>query len=290
MPWMGVAAGVLGGALLGGGGDALSGSKSSSETTPTVTMSPEQQALLKKLLAELSGGGPLTEKSTATPYTGSFAAPLSSLQNTSLAALEQAAMNQVSGGDPTIKAAAKAVQDATSGEPVDINSYFDASVANPTIKQFQDRIIPDLTKRFSGNAAWGSDRMLAERQATEDLGKTLASSRSTMSYQALSDAKNRALTAASFAPAIAGAPTDILTKTLTAGAVPQQTVQTDLAGQYAEFVRQQQGKTEKMNQILSALGLKPFENITTVTPGQPGFLQGAASGVGSALTSYFLKK
>ena len=262
--------------------DAIFGTKSEANTTQQPTMTAEQQKLLKSLVDQFNAGGNPLEQTAATPYTGKLTAPTSGLQNLSLAALEQQAMN-LTGPDSVMTAAGDAVKRGASGTAANIDKYFTESVQDPLLKAFEERVLPDVTRRFAGSAAFGSDRKTAERQTTEDLMKTLTASRSDIAFKADEAAKNRQLTAAGIAPSLAGAPTNILSSILAAGAIPQITEQADLTAQYQEFLRQQQGQKDRLNQMLAALGLKPFENITTVTPGSAGLLQGLSSGAGAFL-------
>lgn len=284
MAWM-MPAAMVASSMLGGG------SESEANNVPTETMTPEQRALLTKLLAELDAGGPLLDQTQATSYTEDLTAKTSGLENLSLSALEQQVMNLV---DP--KSLGNTAKDTVKGvmnSPFDVNSFndmFNKSVSDPTTRDFAERVMPELTRRFRGNATFGSDRMNVERQTAEDLGRTLTWQRAKASFDTQEAGKNRQLQAASLTPALEKSGMDTLMAALTAGSVPRGVAQSDLTAKYNEFIRQQSGKKDQQALILAALGLKPFENITTVTPGQPGFIQGMAPGIGSAAASYFLNK
>jgi hypothetical protein len=221
-----------------------------------------------------------------------MAPDLSSLERTSLAALEQAAMQAVSpGGDPTLTKARGAVERGTEADQFDqegFDRFFGEAIAAPMLDMFKTEVLPELTRRFSGSAAFGSDRLKSEQQATQNLGKTLTSTRADLLFKTQEAGKNRALQAASLAPGLVGAGTDKLLSLLAAGGVPRGVEATKLSASYQEFLRQQESKSKAYDRALALLGISPIENTTVVKPGQPGLLQGLAPGIGMALGTKFL--
>lgn len=81
------------------------------------------------------------------------------------------------------------------------------------------------------------------------------------------------------APAIPGADTaSILSTTLAGGAVPQTTQQTQLTGQYQDFLNQI-NQANTLRQLLAGFGTTPTQSTNAVgTGGQTGLLQGLATG------------
>ena len=69
---------------MGGLSDFLFGSKPKTVTNTLPTILPEQEALLKQLLATLTPGG-----STTVPYTGQFTAPTTPTENAGLTVLDR---------------------------------------------------------------------------------------------------------------------------------------------------------------------------------------------------------
>lgn len=255
------------------------------------TLTPAQRALLDNLIAGSRSNPDIAAVNRGTqPYKGQLAPDLSGLEKTSLAALEQLAMNAASpGGDSTLQAARGAVERAATGDEAfnmeEFDRFFGESVAAPMLDMFKREVLPELTRRFSGNAAFGSDRREQELLATQDLGKTLTSERAGAAFKTKEAAKDRALTAAGIAPSLTGAQTQQLLSLLAGGGVEREAEGAKLSAAYNEFLRQEESKTKAFDRALATLGIRPFENVTTVDPGQPGLLQSLAPGVGMGLGS-----
>lgn len=247
-------------------------------------LTPQQQTLLKQLIGQASG----MARSDPRAFTGKMAPDLSGLERTSLAALEELAMQSLApGGDKTIQSAKGAVERAANAdETFDLEGFdrmFGESVAAPMLDIFKREVLPELTRRFSGNAAFGSDRREQELLATQDLGKSLTGSRADMLFKTKESAKDRALTAAGLAPGLVRGQTDQLLSLLMGGGVEREAEGAKLSADYNEFVRQQDARARAFDQALSTLGIRSFENITTVDPGKPGLLSGLAPGIGMGL-------
>lgn len=267
------AVGVIGTSLLSDKG----GSSPSASSMPSMT--PEQQAALAQLLQKLTG-----RDSATTPYGRQLSASMTPGQDRSLAALEELSMNSVR----DMGRAKDTLNSAMSDTGADTTDLFTKSVENPARRSFELNTMPDIGRRFKGNAIFGDDARLAERNAANDLERNLAGSRSQMVYAAQQAAKDRALKAAGMLPGMDQASVDILGKLFAAQLLPQQTQQSALDRLYQEFVRGQTGEQTNVSQILAALGLQPLN--TVVTPGQPGFGTAAAPGIGSAFTQYALNR
>ena len=254
-------------------GELAFGSKGSSETTPTNLMTPEQLAKLKELLAQLQVGG-----SAGSAYGGQLTADPNAVQGASLAALEQSAMNAVTPGSEG-DVSTKTLTEIMNAGPADIQ----ASVVDPTMQNFIQEILPAISGRFSGMSGFGSDKMLQEGIAAGNVATGIASERA----KALDTMQGRKIAAASALPTAQGGWLQNILNMQAGGGVAQATAQAPLTNTYNEFLRQQQLKQQLKQQdidnILAALGLKSKENITTVTPGTTGLVQGFAQGVGSGL-------
>lgn len=338
--------GLGGGAALAssGGGNFLTGSPASANTASRSLMTPEQDATLSQLLARLNAGG------NVTPYTGQLNAPKNNvqtgalqgmegvmsnldrntqayqgqlspgnnnLQNVSLTALEQMALGNAS-NNAANQSSVKALTNFTNAGPVDINDYFNSSVQDPMLRDFQSKVLPQLTQRFSGQAGFGSDRMRQEQLVTNDMMNTLANSRTNMAFNAQNQANANKMQAAMALPGVTSAGindmlnmqqggnrqnaidqtmldnqykdflrqlsgntqnANILTALQSGGNIGQAADQQPLTAQYQEFIRQQNGGQSNINNTLQALGVRPFENITTVQGQQNGLLQGLLAGL-----------
>lgn len=278
-----IRAGVTGltGTATGSGG----GGSSSASTAAQPTITPEQQQLLNSLIARLGGSN-----SATTPYTAPLVAGMTPGQRTSLEALEQAALGNSQ--NPNFAQANRTVSEAQTAGPEDFTDYFNKSVQDPALKDFREKILPDVTRRFRGSAGFGSDRMAADRQATDDLTGSLAGQRAKLAYESRESAANRRLQAAGMVPGLQGGETSALVAALNAGGVAQGTEQNRLTANYQEFQRQNAGESQRIQEILAALGVRPFENITTVQQNAPSagrsFLNGVLPGATNAALSYFL--
>lgn len=326
------------------GGNFITGSPASANTASRNLMTPEQDATLSQLLAKLNAGGNIT------PYTGQLNAPKNNvqtgalqgmegvmsnldrntqayqgqlspgnnnLQNVSLTALEQMALGNAS-NNAANQSSIKALTDFTNAGPVDINDYFNSSVQDPMLRDFQNKVLPQLTQRFSGQAGFGSDRMRQEQLVTNDMMNILANSRTNMAFNAQNQANTNKMQAAIALPGVTSAGindmlnmqqggnrqnaidqtmldnqykdflrqlsgntqnANILTALQSGGNIGQAADQQPLTAQYQEFIRQQNGGQNNINNILQALNIRPFENITTVQGQQSGLLQGLLAGL-----------
>lgn len=246
--------------------DFLVGEKSSVHESSRPTRTPEQMQLLTQLIQMFQGG--------VSANGGQVPTDLSSLERTSLAALEELAMKQALGeGDPTMDAARGAVERGTQSDSMNLdefNTFFKGAVEDPMIRSFREEVIPELTRRFSGSAAFGSDRRQAEQQAVGRLGDSLASSRADLLFKTQEAGRDRALTAAGIAPDLNRLldnkmSSEILLSLLSGGSVPRTARQSNL------------------DRALAILGIEPIENQTVVKPGTTGFLQELGRGFGQGL-------
>jgi len=242
-------------------------------------MTPQQQAMLDKLLGEFDQADTLTGRSDSdiTKYTGDFVAPLGRLENLSLEALEQKILQQATGGHGGGDALQEMIKNK--GSPVNFEDYYRDSIENPTLKSFEEKVLPMLTQRFRGSAAFGSDRMTAERGATEDPTKTLTGARSELAYKTSSDASNRLLQAIGLEGSLRGSDAQAMLALLQGAGLPRQIEQADKTAKYGEFQRQETEKstqqTKRLEALMAALGLKTQQNSFLGLPGTEGFAKPA---------------
>lgn len=273
--------------------DEIFGSESEVESKQQPTLSPEQLRLLQQLLGQSGANPDLASLSQGTqPFGGKMAPDLSRLENTSLAALEQMALQAASpGGDPSISGARETLGRHMEEDTFDeaaFDEYFGEAVAAPMLDMFKRDVLPEMTRRFSGSAAFGSDRMTAERGATQDFMKTLTGERAGQAFKTSQAGKDRSLQAAGMVPGVVGAQGNQLMQLMQAGAVPREVEGTKLSMDYQEFLRQQESKRKAYDRALALLGIQPHENTNIVKPGQPGLLQGVAGGVGAGVGKWLM--
>lgn len=217
--------------------------------------SPGQKRIFENLEA-LLGSGDLLQGNMGGPY------------GASLTALEQWAQTVFGGGavTPAGEQAQTSLVDLMTMGPQNIDEYFTQTVENPLLESFTEDIRPAINRAYAPSGFWSSQRVSADQRASEDLLDALTRGRTEMAYQARESDLNRILQAAGVGTG---------TEQGTVGQLMQ------LGGMGNQL---QQFQTQAM---LSALGLRPFENIATVTPGSTGLLQSmlgpAMSGLGQGL-------
>ena len=256
--------------LFSGITDAIFGSDDEVSTETRSTLTPQQQQALQKVLAELQEG--------PAQFAGKIAPDLSGLESTSLAALEQEALDRSAGATETNKAANLALIDILKSKATNIDDFFTKTVQDPAIEAFREDIIPGIRDDFGGQF-FGGERREAEARAHEDLLTGLTRSRADISFNRRGEDLDRQLKAAGIAGDVSGANTGELLKLLDAGSVPREVEGNKLLGEFEVFLQNQGIKKDRIKNILTALGLNASENITTVSEGGGGLLGGAVSGL-----------
>jgi hypothetical protein len=294
------------------GGLIGSGPKVTQSDLPTID--PAQQALLSSLAGSLGSsqgaGAALNFGQLQPSLNANYAAPLSNLQQTSLTGIENL-VNSFTGGAPDASggvATGMANINKASSNPVgmiDATNAFQTGVVQPLTQDFTQQTIPSINANYGRSAGGGfsTDALGARQTAGTNLARTLAQTGSQYSLQAgeanqaaqgtnaqLGLAANQQLAQVLGLPlTLAGAQENLLQTGLTAGAVPQQTQQTQITGQEADF---QSILTQIQQKIADALGLSTAgtqQPQTVVQPATTGLLQallgGAASGAARGLVA-----
>ena len=240
-------------------------------------LDPQQQQLLNQLISQIS--------KPVEGYTGALTAPINPLQQSSLAAMEQAAMNAASptSGTATSTDALKGILNA---QPQDLTSYFKQAFVDPAMQTFNQDIMPALEGKFKGLAGYGSDFATAAGRAASDTMTGIGASEADAIQKALQAQTQNKIGAATALSGVTGADTTNLLNLQAGGGVAQATEQAPLLAAYNEFQRKQAAGQANIQDILKALGVQTQTPV--VVPGTAGFLQGAAGGVGAAATSHFL--
>lgn len=240
-------------------------------------LDPQQQQLLNQLITKLSN--------PPAGYTGDLTAPTNQLQQTSLAAMEQAAMNAAS---PNSGAAAStsALKNILDAQPQDLTSYFKSAFVDPAMQTFNQDVMPALEGKFKGLAGYGSDFAQASGRAAANTMTGIGASEADAIQKALQSQTQNKIGAATALSGVTGANTTNLLNLQAGGAAGQATDQAPLTAAYNEFQRQQAAGQTNIQDLLKLLGVQTTTPV--VVPGTAGFLQGAAGGVGSAVTSHYL--
>lgn len=167
-------------------------------------------------------------------------------------------LNQMSQQSGVFNTGTNALLQQLTGGPQDINQFFQDTVQDPLLQNFQEDILPGISRQYASNF-FSSDRQNADARAQEELLRQLTQARSGFSFNARENDLNRNIQAAQSIP------------------------QLQLA--------QQQGSltpTQTMQQLLASVtGVRPFENLVTTNPGSASagssFLGGFGGGLGGGL-------
>ncbi len=258
-----------------GGGEVVN--PASFETLPT--LSPEQKKLLnEELIPFLSG----IDRFQPTSF-GQFS-DRGTAENLSLQALEGFSESLVSGqAGQTAAAGTEALGDIFSAGPRDIDEFFRQTVQDPLLEQFQEDILPGISRRFSGNSFFDTERASADQRASEELIDSLTRARTETAFNERARDIQSQIAGFGQLPNVLGA---VPGATGQAGAASQvlRTPSGELQFEQQDFQNQQDQIAQRINQILGALGVNTIENIAfapTVSGGQDSSFGDILSGVGS---------
>ncbi len=246
--------------------DFLFGEEPSQEITQQPTLTPEQEELLKLIIAQI------TEGQGETPF-GVQSGPLE-LQ--SLAGLE-ALGTAVPGGEAGTATAATglgALEALFTQGPQDIDKFFTETIEKPALESFRENIIPDIRTRFAPQF-FGGERREAEGRATEDLIESLTRERARVGFEARDTDQLNILRGLQTLPGATGAEFT--------GATSQANILLGLlgGGGTTRDVTQQQlnERNRRISEALNSLGIEGFENIVFNDPGSTGFIPSAVGAV-----------
>lgn len=232
--------------------DSLFGSSPDVDKSQMSLWNKGQQQLFEDFLLPLLQNPDFVTGPTQGPFGGS------------LAALEQWAQNVYGGGvTEGGQQAQTALLDILNRGPSDIDNYFTQTVEKPLLESFREDVLPGISRKFAPSGFYSSQRIESEDRAREDLLDALTRSRADVAFQARENDLGRILQSGS----------TLLSNEL------------GTRGQLMDLFNQGFNRQATQAQLmLSALGLRPHENIATVTPGSPGLLQSflgpAAQGLG----------
>lgn len=271
--------------------------KASFSTQPTIL--PQQQQLLTDLQGLLESG---QTPAGVQAYGGNYSAPLQPLQQTSLAGLEQQALavpgQQTPQQSGTVNTASNTLTNALNFQPpqIDATQAFKTGVVDPLTTNFNTNVLPGIAGHYGAGAggAFSSDAFKARDKASTDFNNTLASAGSTFAYNAASTNQSADLTgnqqriaALGQTPGIAGLSANLqgidianLLATLQGGAVPYQQAQTQVVGQYQDFLNQLNQKQALLGDFSGSSLAPTLQTLGVGTGGSSGLLQGLLGNTG----------
>lgn len=249
-------------------GDLLFGSEGGfTEPPPTrteaiSTLTPEQKELmrfLQPLLQERAGAQP----------------ERTDLENLSLAAMEQFAMNLVGGqGGETFDTGQEALTNILTRGPTDFDQFFQQTVQEPALESFREDIIPGIQTAFAPQF-FGGERVEREKRATEDLLDALTRARADLAFRTRQSDTENTLRALGLLPTVTAAEGDILSGLLQAGAGARESIDRE--------------RTARIRDALAFLGTPMRENVVVTgafQPGQEGLISSAAR-TGAQAAAFF---
>jgi len=246
--------------------DFLFGESPSQEITPQTTLTPEQQELLRLIIAQI------TEGQGESP----FGIESGRLELQSLAGLE-ALGTAIPGGEAGTAAAGVglgALEQLFTQGPQDIDEFFTETIEKPALESFREDIIPDIRTRFAPQF-FGGERREAEARASEDLIESLTRERARVGFEARDTDQLNILRGLGVLPGATGAQFT--------GATSQANIRLGLlgAGGTTRDVTQQQldERNRRIREALSSIGIEGLENIVFNDPGSTGFIPAAVGAV-----------
>ena len=181
--------------------DFLFGDDVDSSVETVDRLSPEQNTALNQLLSLLGGRLGLGEdEEGGDPQGQEQQLPFQNLLGLSLTGLESLS-EQLPGlgqGPPQFQAGTPPAGQAgqAPGPPAGLGDlfggqgfegFFDTTVQNPLLDQFQSEILPGISRQFGGNSFFDSDRGSADARAQDELLSQLAQTRAGLGYRAALD-------------------------------------------------------------------------------------------------------
>jgi len=258
--------------------DFLFGSEPEAKITDKSLLTPAQKKAEGLLASEL------------TPQANQFEGDLSStgpsdIEALSLEGLEELARGRAQGKTEAEKAATAKLLELISAGPQDVNEFVN-QINEESRFDVTENVLPQLDRKFA-NRFFSSDRRNAEGDVLDNLARTLASNRSSLTLQAQRNQIGDALKAIELLPKTEGAALDELGQIQELGALPRDIEDMRLSGEFEKFIANQGFNDKRKDQLLALLGTRNKENIATVTGGSEGFLSGVGKGFATGFGSTF---
>lgn len=256
---------------------AVFGSDGKSETETRSTLSPEQQEI-EKLLSQILPG----LQANPDQFTGDVSPGATNLENLSLAALEEQALQLGTEGNALNEEASRAISELLTRSPTDFEDFFQTNVRQPALEDFEEDQLSGIGRRFA-DQFFGSDRVKKDIEAEENLIDSLIRSRSDLAFRSAESDADRKLQAAIAAPGIAGADLEQLISLFQVGATERGLNAEDARADLEKFLANQGVKQGSVDDLLAFLSRGNVENITTVTQPTSGLVGGFAEGFGKTV-------
>jgi len=268
--------------------DFLFGEGPSVDTQILDTLTPEQQQSLNQLLKELGGASPEFGQD------GNIES--SDLQSLSLQGLEDRAiaLSDPNRENELASSAAETLMKLLDFEnqDVDVEDFFQSNIRDPALKDFQENILPGISRSFGGANFFSSERSLTDQNAQEEIISSLTRARSDITFQGRENNLNRALQALGLSgqvDALGRGDTQELLALFGAGQEETALGERNFSREFDRFLANQGVDATRRAQLLSAIGTPAFENVVTTNPGTSGFLPTALGAMGAGGIGELLK-
>lgn len=251
------------------------------------TLLPFQQDALEDLIGRLQGD------LNNIPGFGEVSPGLVPLQTMSLAGLERIGLEGLAGGEGSAVDLTRQAR-GTLGNLLDtefdeegFNDFFEGAVETPATKSFERDILPDVRAR-NARGFFGSQALNAEARARGDFGDSLTQNRSQLAFDTQQSQLDRALRAAGISESVAGGEQGILGELLALGAIPRGVLDEQFEDRRSEFVRQQNERARRVQELLAASSGRTVDNIGFSGFVDPGNQSTAGSDIATAILPILL--
>lgn len=202
-------------------------------------------------------------------YPGQTVAPFSNETNAAL----DAQTNRALAGSPLMTAAQQQLTDTMSGKYLDVNTN---PYLMPMADQIKAEVLPTIDSRFAGSGRLNSG--LASRAAAQGVGDALA----TQAFNNYNNERNRQTQGMLFAPSLAAADYNDISKLADVGAQREGMAQAGINADIAKYNYEANLPNNWLSQFMN-LVQGQYGGSGTTTQSQPYYQNRLASGAGGAL-------
>jgi hypothetical protein len=240
-----------------------SGPKATFSTDATIA--PSQNQLLNDLVGLLETG---VTPAGVQSYGGTYSAPLSPVQNASLAALEEQALTRF-GGQFEAQAGYQAPK-------IDATEAFRTGVVQPVTDDFLGRVLPGIAGKYGAGAggAFSSDSLQARQTAGENTSRALAQQGSQFALGAGQANQQADIDAARIRSGAPGGFVNALLGILTGGGIQRDQAQQQVTGEYGNFLNQIDQRNKIIQQFIASFSPQVVQTSGVGSAGSTGILPG----------------
>jgi hypothetical protein len=214
------------------------------------------------------------------PYPNSAVVPFSNQTNTALGMMENRAM----AGNAGNKAAMSNITDTLGGSYLNSNPYLNTAIdaaTRPMVDRFNDTVLPGIQAGFQGSGRYGSGlQAYQQRQAGEDLTRSIGDVSGAMSYQNYGDERTNQMRAATMAPMLAQTEYDDIGALQNVGAIREGQAGAQMQDDINRYYAEQMAPRDAAKEYMAMIGSGSYGGTTQNT--QPIYSNNVATGLGYA--------